>query len=218
MRKAVYIKRSRCGLQDSSRSRTGHRGISFIDQSMNATDLPVVVAYQFAVIQQARGQPGIGLTLHLLLTGSSGESTFFLQLEPASVWDVRDACAGLAASHPDRYQDFLAKRRASHQLNYGEKFLKTLPAKDAYGLFYRRQHELPVPVEFRTRLRQENTGILVESMPLSQGLVLRFSLMPSTDFKCHLPHDLAFLLADSIDEAIWAAEWERGGVADAPGH
>lgn len=185
---------------------------------MTATDLPVVVAYQFAVIQQARAQPGIGLTLHLLLTDASGESTFFLQLEPASVWEVRDACAGLAARDADPYQNFLAKRRASHQLNYGDKFLKTLPAKDAYGLFYRRQYELPVPLTFRTALHQENTGILVESLPLSQGLILRFSLKSSADFGCRLPHDLAFLLADSIDEAIWAAEWKRGGVPDATGH
>jgi hypothetical protein len=185
---------------------------------MTATDLPVVVAYQSAVIQQSRGQPGIGLTLHLLLKDGSGESTFFLQLEPSSVWEVRDACAGLAARHADQYQTFLAKRRASHQLNYGEKFLKTLPAKDAYGLFYRRQNELPVPVTFRTMLHHENTGTLVEAVPTSQGLSLRFSRMSSTNFGCLLPHDLVFLLADSIDEAIWAAEWERGGVADATGH
>jgi hypothetical protein len=153
----------------------------------------------------------------LLLKESSGESTFFLQLQPASVWEVRDVCASLAARHADHYQNFLAKRRASHQLNYGDKFLKTLPAKDAYGLFYRRQDELPVPIAFRTTLHQENTGILVESAPTSQGLILRFSLMASVDFGCRLPHDLAFLLADSIDEAIWAAEWERGGVADAAG-
>lgn len=190
----------------------------FIVQPMSATDLPVVVAYQFAVIQQARGQPGIGLTLHLLLNDTDGESTFFLQLEPASVWKVRDACAGLAARYADHYQDFLAKRRASHQLNYGDKFLKTLPAEDAYGLFYRRQDELAVPLTFRTTLHAENMGIFVESMPTSLGLILRFSLMPSTDFGCRLPFDLAFLLADSIDEAIWAAEWERGGLAGAAGH
>jgi hypothetical protein len=185
---------------------------------MTAADLPVVVAYQFAVIQQARGQPGIGLTLHLLLKDASGESTFFLQLTPSSVWEVRDACASLASRHADHYQNFLAKRRASHQLNYDDKFLKTLPAKDAYGVFYRRQGELPVPVTFRTTLHQENTGILVEVVPTSQGLVLRFSLVSSPHLGFLLPHDLSFLLADSIDEAIWAAEWERGGVADAAGH
>ncbi|WP_194711795.1 hypothetical protein [Noviherbaspirillum soli] len=185
---------------------------------MTATDLPVAIAYQFAVIQQARGQPGVGLTLHLLLHGSSGESTVFLQLEPALVWKVRDACAGLAALHADHYQNFLAKRRASHQLNYGDKFLKTLPAKDAYRLFHRRQGELAVPLTFRTTLQRENMGILVESTPTSLGLILRFSRMPPADLVCRLPHDLAFLLADSIDEAIWAAEWERGGLADAPGH
>lgn len=196
----------------------GNPPASFIVQSMTATDLPVVVAYQFAVIQQARGQPGIGLTLHLLLHDSAGESTFFLQLEPASVWKVRDVCAGLAARHADHYQNFLAKRRASHQLNYGDKFLKTLPTKDTYGLFYRRQGELPIPLTFRTTLHRENTGIFVESMATFLGLILRFSLMSSTDFGCHLPYDLAFLLADSIDEAIWAAEWERGGLADATGY
>ncbi len=185
---------------------------------MTAVDLPVVVAYQFAVIQPARGQPGIGLTLHLLLMTASGESTFFLQLTPSSVWELRDACLGLAATHADHYQNFLAKRRASHQLNYGDKFLKTLPAKDAYGLYYRRKHELPVPVMFRTMLFPENTGVLVEAAARSQDLILRFSLMSSTRFGCVLHHDLAFLLVDSIDEAIWAAEWKRGGVSGADGH
>lgn len=185
---------------------------------MTAANLPVVVAYQFAVIQQARGQPGIGLTLHLLLKDASGESTFFLQLTPSSVWEVRDACVGLASRHADHYQNFLAKRRASHQLNYGDKFLKTLPARDAYGVFYRRQDELSVPVTFRTTLHATNTGILAEAVPTSQGLILRFSLTVSRQPGFLLPHDLVFLLADSIDEAIWAAEWERGGVADAAGH
>lgn len=185
---------------------------SFIVQSMTATDPPVVVAYQFAVIQQARGRPGIGLTLQLLLNDSAGESIFFLQLEPASVWKVRDACADLAARHVDHHQDFLAKKRASHQLNYGDKFLKTLPAKDAYGLFHRRKGELSVPLGFRTTLHRENRGVFLESTPASLGLVLRFSLMASTVFGCRLPPDLAFLLADSIDEAVWAAEWEREGL------
>lgn len=185
---------------------------------MTATDLPVVVAYQFAVIQQARGCPGIGLTLHLLLRGATGESTFFLQLEPAVVWKVRDACMGLAVPHADHYQHFLAKRRASHQVNYGEKFLKTLPGNDAYGTFYRRQAELPIPLGFRTTLYREHTRMLVEAAPSSQGLILRFSRTAPGDFACRLPHDLAFLLANSIDEAIWAAEWERGGVADGADH
>lgn len=185
---------------------------------MTAADLPVIVAYQFAVVQQSRGQPGIGLTLHLLLQHASGESSFFLQLEPQAVWEVRDACAGLAIPYPDRYQNFLAKRRASHQVNYGEKFLKTLPAKDAYGLFFRRQDGLAVPLDFRTALHPENTGTLLEAASTSQGMVLRFSLTAYGDFSCRLPHDLAFLLVDSIDEAIWAAEWDRGGIADATDH
>lgn len=201
----------------SSRCRIGSHVPFYIVQPMTAIDLPVVVAYQFAVIQQARGQPGIGLTLQLLLNDSAGESTFFLQLEPASVWNVRDACTAFAARHPDHFQDFLAKKNASHQLNYGDKFLRTLPAKDAYGLFYRRKGELSVPLAFRTVLHRENAGILVASMPTSLGLILRFSLISSTGFGCRLPHDLAFLLVDSIDEAIWAAEWERGGSAGAIG-
>ena len=186
-------------------------------QPMTATDLPVLVAYQFAVVQEARGQPGIGLTLHLLLQDASGESTAFLQLEPASVFAVRDACVRLATQHDGQFQHFLAKKRASHQLNYGDKFLKTLPSNDPYGLFYRKQKELAMPVTFRTTLQTENTGTLVESVQISHGLILRFSLMSSTDLVCRLPHDLAFLLVDSIDQAIWAAEWERGGVADAAG-
>lgn len=189
-------------------------GVSLIELSMTPADSPVV-AYQFAVIQAARGQPGIGLTLHLLLQGASGESTAFLQLEPASVFAVRDACVNLAAQHQDEFQHFLAKKRASHQLNYGDKFLKTLPANDPYGLFHRRQQELVMPVTFRTMLQKENTGTLVESVQTSGGLTLRFSLTSSADFVCRLPHDLAFLLVDSIDQAIWAAEWERGGAADA---
>ena len=184
---------------------------------MTATDLPVVVAYQFAVIQEARGRPGIGLTLHLLLQEAAGESIVLLQLEPAQVWVVRDACEGLAQNDTGHYQNFLAKKRASHQLNYGDKFLKTLPPSDAYARFYRRQDELPVPLAFRTRLHEENKGVLLGSAQTPQGLVLRFSLMSSTQLNCRFPHDLAFLLADSIDQAIWAAEWERG-VADAAGH
>jgi len=202
---------------ESSRYRIGSHVASFNVQSMTATDPPVVVAYQSAVIQQARGRPGIGLTLQLLLNDSAGESIFFLQLEPASVWKVRDACADLAAPHVDHYQNFLAKKRASHQLNYGDKFLKTLPAKDAYGLFHRRKTELSVPLAFRTIFHQENAAIFVESTPTPLGLILRFSLVSSKAFACRLPHDLAFLLADSIDEAIWAAEWERGGLSNAAG-
>ena len=202
---------------ESLRRRSVSRVVSFTVESMTVTDLPVVVAYQFAVIQQARGQPGIGLTLQALLRDSAGESVFFLQLEPASVWKVRDACADLVVQHVDGYQRFLAKKHASHQLNYGDKFIRTLPASDAYGLFHRRKGELSVPPAFRTILHRENTGVFLESTPTPLGLVIRFSLTASTVLGWCFPDDLAFLLADSIDEAIWAAEWERDGSASATG-
>lgn len=183
--------------------------------AMTASDLPIVLSHRYAVVQEARGQPGIGLTLHLLLQAGADESLCLLQLEPSQVWRVRDVCVALASRDPGRYQEFLAKRSASHQLNYGDKFLKTLRSDDAYGRFHRRYAELAIPVAFRTGLQPENTAVLSGALQSSDGLVLRFSLAASSNFGCVFPHDLAFLLADSMDEAIWAAEWERGGVADA---
>lgn len=177
--------------------------------------LPTVLSSNFAVVQEGRGQPGIALTLHLLLRTVNGlESNFFLQLAPSHVWILGDAIACLAAACPDRHAAFMAKTQASHQLNYGDKFLKTLPLGDPFAEFFRRRHELTIPITFRTSLHANYLGIPNELTQTRDGLVLRFALASGEPFACLMPHDVVFLLADTIDQAVWAAEWQRDNQQD----
>jgi hypothetical protein len=188
------------------------------ESAMTAATLPTVLSTNFAVVQEGRGQPGIALTLHLLLRGADGvESSFFLQLAPSDIWTLGDACASLAAACPDRHAAFMAKTQASHQLNYGDRFLKTLPAGDPYAQFHRRRHELAIPVAFRTALHGHNLGVPNDLAQMRNGLRLRFALADGESFACLMPHDLVFLLADTIDQAVWAAEWQRDGQPDEAG-
>lgn len=177
---------------------------------MIASELSSVVSYNFAVVQPGRGQPGIGLTLHLLLNSAAGgEATAFLQIDQRHVWTMRDTCAGVIAVHPDKYAAFVAKTRASHQLQYGEKFLKTLGASDPYANFQRRRHELPIPPDFQTTMHPARTGVPSTVAHTQGGLVFRFAMGSSEPLIFFLADDLVFLMVDTIDQAVWAAEWER---------
>jgi hypothetical protein len=185
---------------------------------MTASELSSVVSYNFAVVQPARGQAGTGLTLHLLLdSDAAGESTAFLQLEKRHVWAVRDTCAGVITAHPDKYASFVAKTQASHQLNYGDKFLKTLPSSDSYANFHRRRHELPIPPDFLTRMHTARTGVLSTVAHTRGGLVFRFAMRSSEPMVFFLADDLVFMMVDTIDQAVWAAEWERDDLRDEAG-
>ena len=185
---------------------------------MNASELPRVVSYNFAVVQPARGQPGIGLTLRLLQNSEvAGETTAFLQLDERHVWSVRDSCASVMAAHPDKYASFVAKTQASHQLNYGDKFLKTLPQSDPYANFHRRRHELPIPPDFLTAMHPATTGVPSTVAHSRGGLIFRFAMNDSEPMVFFLADDLVFLMVDTIDQAIWAAEWERRDQRDEAG-
>lgn len=177
---------------------------------MTKPELPRVVSYNFAVVQPARGLPGIGLSLHLLLRGDAGgETRTFLQLEKRQVWVLRDACAAASTDHPDQYASFLAKTRAAHQLNYGDKFLKTLPSTDPYANFHRRWNELAIPAEFLTAMHPAQTGVLSTATLSRGGMVCGFMMKHGETLAFFLPDDLAFQMVDTIDQAVWAAEWER---------
>lgn len=185
---------------------------------MNASELPRVVSYNFAVVQPARGQAGIGLTLRLLLDSEvSGETTAFLQLKTQNVWAMRDNCASVIAAHPDKYAAFIAKTQASHQLNYGDKFLKTLPLSDPYASFHRRRHELPIPPDFLTTMHPVTTGLPSTVAHSRGGLIFRFAMDASEPMVFFLADDLVFLMVDTIDQAVWAAEWERRDQRDEAG-
>ena len=182
---------------------------------MTASELFRVVSYNCAVVQPGRGQPGIGLTLHLLLdSDAAGETTAFLQLEKSHIWALRDTCAGVITAHPDKYASFVAKTRASHQLSYGDKFLKILPAADAYACFHRRWHELPISPDFLTTMHPANTGVLSTAAPTRGGLVFRFTLISAEPMVVFLADDLVFMMVDTIDQAVWAAEWTRDDLRD----
>ena len=182
---------------------------------MNASELPHVVSYNFAVVQPARGQAGIGLTLRLLQDSeAAGETAVFLQLDEQHVWLVRDSCASVIAAHPDKYASFIAKAQASHQLNYGDKFLKTLPLSDPYANFHRRQHELPIPPDFLTTMHPATTGVPSTVAHSRGGLIFRFAMNTSEPMFFFLADDLVFLMVDTIDQAVWAAEWERRDQRD----
>jgi hypothetical protein len=177
---------------------------------MTASELSMVVSYNFAVVQAARGQPGIGLSLHLLLhCDGIGETRSFLQIEKNHVWAIHDICTGVITAHPDKYASFVAKTRASHQLSYGDKFLKTLPSSDPYANFHRRRHELAIPPEFLTMMHPATTGVLSTVAHARSGLVFRFATAVSEPVAFFLADDLVFLMADTIDQAVWAAEWQR---------
>jgi hypothetical protein len=185
---------------------------------MTASELSSVVSYNFAVVQPARGQAGIGLTLHLLLSSdAAGETTAFLQLDKRHVWSMRDTCAGVIAAHPDKYASFVAKTQASHQLNYGEKFLKTLSSSDPYANFHRRRHELAIPTEFLTRMHPARMGVPSTVAHTRGGLVFRFAMGSSEPMVFFLADDLVFLMIDTIDQAVWAAEWKRDDQRDEAG-
>jgi hypothetical protein len=185
---------------------------------MTASELSSVVSYNFAVVQPARGQPGIGLSLLLLLhSDANGETRSFLQIEKRHVWSIRDTCAGVATARPDKYAAFVAKTRASHQLNYGDKFLKTLPSSDPYANFHRRRHELAIPPKFLTAMHPARTGVLSTVAHARGGLVFRFAMGSSEPMVFFLPDDLTFLMMDTIDQAVWAAEWERNDRRDETG-
>ena len=185
---------------------------------MTASELSSVVSYNFAVVQPARGQPGTGLTLLFLLNSdAAGESTAFLQLDKRHVWTLRDTCAGVITAHPDKYASFVAKTQASHQLNYGDKFLKTLAASDPYANFHRRQHELPIPPDFQTMMHPAQTGVPSTVAHTRGGLVFRFAMGSSEPMIFFLADDLVFLMVDTIDQAVWAAEWERDDQPDRAG-
>ena len=185
---------------------------------MIASELSSVVSYNFAVVQPSRGQAGIGLTLRLLLNSDAvGETTAFLQIDKRDVWAIRDTCAGVIAAHPDKYAAFAAKRQASHQLNYGDKFLKTLAASDPYANFHRRQPELPIPPDFQTVMHPAQTGVPSTVAHTRGGLVFRFAMGSSEPMIFFLADDLVFLMVDTIDQAVWAAEWERDDQPDRAG-
>jgi hypothetical protein len=185
---------------------------------MTASELSRVVSYNFAVVQPARGQPGIGLSLHLLLQSDAiGETRSFLQIEKRHVWAIHDTCTGVITAHPDKYASFVAKTRASHQLNYGDKFLKTLPSSDPYANFHRRRHELAIPPEFLTTMHPARTGVLSTVAHARGGLVFRFAMKKSEPMVFFLADDLVFLMVNTIDQAIWAAEWERNDQRDEAG-
>jgi hypothetical protein len=179
------------------------------------SELSIVVSYNVAVVQPARGQAGIGLTLRLLLDSDVlGETTSLLQIEKRHVWAVHDTCAGMITAHPDKYASFIAKTRASHQLNYGDKFLKTLSSSDPFANFHRRRHELPIPPDFLTTLHPRSTGVLSTVAHTRTGLIFRFAMTSSEPMVFFLADDLVFLLLNTIDEAVWAAEWERDNSGD----
>ena len=185
---------------------------------MTASELPTVVSYNFAVVQQSRGQPGLGLTLNLLMqSATGGETTCFLQLDKRHVWALRDTCASVIAAHPDKYSAFMAKTQASHQLNYGDKFLRTLPATDPYACFHRRRHELAIAPAYLTTLHPSSMGVPSTVAHTRNGLVLRFAMGPGEALVFYLPDDLVFLMVDTIDQAVWAAEWERNNQQAAGG-
>lgn len=185
---------------------------------MTSPELPSVLSYSSAVAQQARGQPGLGLTLYLLLQNAAGEdSSCFLQIARRDIWALRDACATVMPDNADKYSAFMAKVQASHQLNYGDKFLKTLPPTDPFGRFHRRRDELRIPKIHLESLNQAYTGVPMNAAQTRTGLVLRFVMSSGEQFAFHMPYDLVFLLIDTIDHAIWAAEWERDGQPDEAG-
>lgn len=179
------------------------------------SELSIVVSFNVAVVQPARGQAGIGLTLRLLLdSGVLGETTPLLQLEKRHVWAVHDTCAGMITAHPDKYASFVAKTRASHQLSYGDKFLKTLSSSDPYANFHRRQHALAIPQDFLTTMHPRRIGVLSTVAHTRGGLIFRFAMEFSEPMVFFLADDLVFLLLDTIDQAVWAAEWERDDPRD----
>jgi hypothetical protein len=185
---------------------------------MTSLELPSLLSYHSAVVQQARGQPGLGLTLHLLLQNAAGEdSRLFLQIARAHIWALRDACATIMPGNTDKYSAFMAKVHASHQLNYGDKFMKTLPLTDAFGRFHRRRNELSIPKTWLETLHEACSGVPASANETRNGLVLRFAMGSGEQLAFHMPHDLVFLLIDTIDNAIWAAEWERDGQPDEAG-
>jgi hypothetical protein len=185
---------------------------------MTSLELPSVLSYNSAVVQQARGQPGLGLTLHLLLQDAGGEdSRLFLQIARAHVWALRDACAIVMPGNTDKYSAFMSKVHASHQLNYGDKFMKTLPSTDVFGRFHRRRDELSIPKAWLETLQEACTGVPLGADITRNGLELRFAMGSGEPLSFHMPHEVVFLLIDTIDHAIWAAEWERDGQPDEAG-
>ena len=185
---------------------------------MTASELPHVLSYNFAVVQPGRGLAGIGLTLYLLLNSDAGgDTTTLLQLDKRHVWALRDTCAGVISAHPDKYASFIAKTHASHQLNYGDKFLKTLPASDPYANFHRRRHELTIPPDFLTAMHPARTGVPSTVAHTRGGLVFRFTLGAAEPIVFFLADDLVFTMVDTIDQAVWAAEWERDNQRDETG-
>jgi hypothetical protein len=185
---------------------------------MTSFELPSVLSYNSAVVQQARGQPGLGLTLYLLLQNTAGkDSKLFLQIARAHVWALRDACAPVMAGNTDKYSAFMSKVHASHQLNYGDKFMKTLPSTDAFGRFHRRRDELSIPKTWLESLHEACVGTLLSADETRNGVVLRFAMGSGEPLAFHMPHEVVFLLIDTIDHAIWAAEWERDGQPDEAG-
>jgi len=185
---------------------------------MTSPELPSILSYNSAVVQQARGEPGLGLTFHLLLRNTSGgDSSCFLQIDRRHIWTLRDACVTVMPDNADKYSAFMAKVHASHQLNYGDKFLKTLPPADAFRCFHGRRGELPIPKSYLQALHPARIGVPVGATQTKNGLVLRFAMESAEQFAFHMPYDLVFLLIDTIDHAIWAAEWERDGQPDEAG-
>jgi hypothetical protein len=53
------------------------------------------------------------------------------------------------------------------------------------------------------------TGVLSTVAHARGGLVLRFAMGQSEPMVFFLADDLVFLMADTIDQAVWAAEWQR---------
>ena len=185
---------------------------------MTASELASVVSYNYAVVQTARGEAGIGLSLHLLLhSDANGETCSLLQIEKRHVWTLQDSCAGVITARPDKYASFIAKTRASHQLNYGDKFLKTLSSSDPYANFHRRRHALAISPEFLTSMHPARTGVLSTVVHARGGLVFRFAMGSVEPMVFFLPDDLAFMMVDTIDQAVWAAEWERNDQRDETG-
>ena len=185
---------------------------------MTASELPSAISYNCAVVQPARGQAGIGLTLYLLLNSDAiGENTSLLQIEKRHVWAILDTCAGVITAHPDKYASFVIKTQASHQLNYGDKFLKTLSLSDPYANFHRRRHELVIPTDFLRTMHPTSTGVLSTVAHTQSGLVFRFAMKSPEPMVFFLADDLVFLMVDTIEQAVWAAEWDRNDQSDEAG-
>jgi hypothetical protein len=95
--------------------------------------------------------------------------------------------------------------------------MKTLPSTDVFGRFHRRRNELAIPQTWLEALHEPCIGVPLSADETLNGLVLRFAMGSGEPLGFHMPHEVVFLLIDTMDHAIWAAEWERDGQPDEAG-